>query len=403
MDRELEKKLLRNLKLYGPYQVFTKRVFLPLVAIYASHVAGLNVAQIGYIAATSAVASMLLETPTGFWADRHGRRTSARIGSFLAAVGTLAYILLPSFWGILTASLLVAIGYAFLSGSMSALIHDTLVILGREDDFAKVASRAQSMSLLINAGVMALVPMLYPIDERLPFVVGVTAYIVLFYLASLLTEPLAHHNVNLQEKKFFAALHTMVNRKTLLFFVCAGFMAAITTGPSDLFNLGFIKVHVKPEHIGLIFAIGSLLAAAIGYGIHYLKRLSFKQYVTLDAFSCALVFLGFGFGFNKYVVILCWLQNMALWRFQRIMYQHYLMQIFGSTRYKATLFSIINNISYAHSFWIVLLLSGIGEKIGVLASLGYGALLLLVFWPLLLLGISKLETNSNAVSGVANQ
>ena len=388
----------RNISLYGPYQVFTKRVFLPLVAVYASQVAGLSIAQIGYIGVASSIAMVLFETTTGFWADTYGRRTSSRIGSLLAALGTLMYILLPSFLGILFASLVVAIGYAFLSGAMAALVHDSLQVLDREDDFPKVASRAQSMSLVINAIIMALVPLLYPIDPRLPFVIGVVAYVILFLLASLLTEPRITHAVSDEKKKFLATVRHIVNRKSILFFVSAGFMYSATTGPGDLYSLGFIAIGMSPEHLGVIFALGSLAGAVLGLFVHHLKRLSFRQFATVDAVSMALVYIAFGFITNKYLVVFLWIQNMALWRFQRIMYQHYIAKTYGATRYKATLFSTVSNMSYLHTAWLVLVLSGIADKIGILHGLRYGILFLFVAWLLLLLGIGQFEKNSRASS-----
>jgi MFS family permease len=403
MAPDLENKMHRNIRLYGPYQVFTKRVFLPLVAIYASQSAGLSIAQIGYIGALATTATILFETTTGFWADTYGRRNSSRVGSFLAALGTLLYIVSPNLIGIAAASVIVAMGYSFLSGAMAALIHDSLVVLQREDDFPKVASRAQSLSLILNAGMMAAIPALYPIDPRLPFVIGALAYIILFFLASLLTEPPINHAAEEENRNFLSVIRHVLNRKTLLFFITSGFMYSAASGVSDLFSLGFVDLGVEPGWIGLIFAAGSLAGAALGYAVHYLKRLSFRQYVSIDVASHMLLFLGFGFSSNRYIAIICWLQNMAWWRFQRIMYQHYMSQIFKGTRYKATLFSLVSNFSYLHSLWLVLLFTGIADKIGVINSLRYAVLPLLVFWPLLIYSIGKLERNASASRALSNQ
>jgi hypothetical protein len=59
---------------------------------------------------------------------------------------------------------------------MEALIHDSLVVLDEVDNYAKIASRAQSLSLVGNAILVAVVPLLYPIDKRLPFVISFIAY-----------------------------------------------------------------------------------------------------------------------------------------------------------------------------------------------------------------------------------
>ena len=175
MADTLEQKMHRNIRLFGIYKVFTKRVFIALATIYASQVAGLTIAQIGYTTAAAAITGILFETTSGFWADKHGRRNSARVGATLATLGSLCYVLFPHFWGIMAASALLAAGYSFLSGAIEALMHDSLVVLRRESDYAKLASRAQALALFINAGIVAAVPLLYPIDPRLPFIIGVLA------------------------------------------------------------------------------------------------------------------------------------------------------------------------------------------------------------------------------------
>jgi len=390
MDASLEQKMRRNITLYGPYQVFTKRVFLPLVSIYASQVAGLSISQIGFAAAAASVATILFETTTGFWADTYGRRAAARIGALLCAIGSVLFVVFPNLLGIISASVTLAMGYAFLNGSMAALIHDSLVVLNKVSDFPRIASRAQSLSLVVNAIIVAVAPMLYPIDSRLPFLVGALAYLVLLSLASLLTEPPVKHDESTEKLSFVKAVRLLVNRNTILFFIAAGFMYGVALSASDLFNLRFVELSIKPEHLGLIYAIGSLAGAALGLVIHNLRKLTFQQYASVDVLSNLAMFAAFAFINNPIIVIAAWIQNMALWRFQRIMYQHYVLNIFGNMRYKATLMSIISNISSIHVVWLVLVITGISNHFTIPIGMRYGALLILLFWPVLLLSISIL-------------
>ncbi len=62
----LSQKMLRNVRLFGVYKVFTKRIFLPLITIYASQGIGLSISEIGVTAAAGSVASILFETMTGY-------------------------------------------------------------------------------------------------------------------------------------------------------------------------------------------------------------------------------------------------------------------------------------------------------------------------------------------------
>ncbi len=393
----------RNIHLFGVYKVFTKRVFLPLTTIYASQAAGLSIAQIGLIASLASGVSLFFESATGYWADVHGRKKSAQIGSLLACLGTFMYIVGQNFTGILSASVVIAIGYSFLSGAMEALVHDSLVVLKRERDYAKIASRAQSLSLVANAVFIATVPLLYPIDKRLPFVAGVIAYLVLFSLASLLTEPSVQHDPLTKEKNFRAAVRRIITRRTLPFFVCAGFIYAVITGITDVFNLGFIELGLEPQHMGIVFSVASLVGAVVGLFVHHLKRLSFQQYATLDVMVNATMFVSFGLLRSLPLAIGAFVLNMSLWRYQKIMYQHYVLEFYGNKRYKATLLSLISNFGLFHEIWLAIAFSSLAQQIGILQGLSYGLGMMMLFLPVFLLSIRLFVTNARASSLSSNQ
>jgi MFS family permease len=335
--------------------------------------------------------------------DKHGRRKSARIGSLLAAIASLLYILFPSFLGVLVAGLVLATGYSFLSGSMAALIHDSLLALGREDEFAKVASRAQSLSLVVNAGIIATVPLLYPIDKRLPYVVGLLAFTVLFLIASLLTEPPFRHSASNEEKKFIYAIRHLLNRSTAWLFLSIGFLYSMTQAPVDLYNLSYNALGLQPKYYGFMYGAASLIAAAVGYGVHHLKRLTLKQFATLDLSTTLFLFIAIGFARSLPLTIAAFLINMTLFRYQRIMYSHYLLQIFGSTRYKATLLSLAVNFGQLHELWLGLSFTRLAQHVGILNSFYYLSAFVLVAWFFLIFSLSHFATKSAASSSVATQ
>lgn len=403
MNEQLEKKMRRNITLLGPYRVFTKRVFLPLTTIYASQVAGLNIAQIGYTVLAATLVSLLLDTVTGFWADQHGRSKSAKVGSLLAVLGSLLFILIPNFWGILAATVILAAGYAFMNGCIEALVHDSLIVLNEEHNYAKVAARSQSLSLVVSAAILAVVPLLYPIDERLPFLAGVIAYIILYVLASLLAEPPVRHEVTSELKRFFPTVRKLVNHKTILFFACAGFIYSANVSTSDIANLGFIELGLKPSQMGMIFAAASLLGAAVGLVVHHLKNLSFKQFATLDLFIGLMMYVSFGFIGSLQFAIGAFLLNMALWRYQRIMYQHYMLEIYGTIRHKATLFSLVSNFGTLTQLFFIVILTQLAQKAGILPSLGYFSVFLLLFWPVLIFSIGVFSKNAKTSSSTPSQ
>ena len=403
LEKETEKRLNRNIALLGIYKVFTKRVFLPVTTIYATQQAGMTIQQIGLVASLSSIISFLCDTATGFWADKHGRKKSAMVGSALLMVSSLLYILSNNFVGILGASFVAAIGYSFVNGSVEALIHDTLVVLKRQDDYAKVASRAQSLALVGNAVLVALVPLLYPIDRRLPFVAALFAYMALFYIALLLLEPAIKHDVEAEERRFFRTVRLLVNRKTALFFLCLGLIYATNIATFDVFNLAPLQLGFEIKYMGLIFAGASLLGAALGLVVHNLRRLGFKGYAAFDVVINILPFVMYGIFKSLPLGLVFFMLSTALWRYETIMYQSFILKVYGTTRYKATIISITTNASSLNQIWMGVALTGAAQHLGLLNSFPYDAFGLVLFLPLFLFSISQFSANAKAEVPSTNQ
>ena len=88
-----------------------------------------------------------LELPTGWFADRFGHRASLMIGSFVQVAGMLWCWLGEGVSGLVTASVLVALGDGFRSGADKALLYRTCVALDREDAFQTIEARSEAAAL----------------------------------------------------------------------------------------------------------------------------------------------------------------------------------------------------------------------------------------------------------------
>lgn len=391
---DTQTKMRRNIQLFGVYKIFTKRLFLPLTTIYASQMAGLSIGQIGTITATAIAISIFFETSSGHWADEHGRANSSKVGALLAALGTMLYVVMPTFWGIMAAAILLAIGYAFLAGAMEALVHDSLVVLGEESQYAKIASRAQSLSLVFNAIFLTTVPLLYPVDPRLPFLLGVAAYIILFTLASLLTEPQIEHTE--QQVNLRLAIQKFINRKTVGVFLSIGFAYAIINGFVDILNLAIFQLGLQPQFTGFMYGIASITGAVLGFFVHHLKRLTFQQFAVLDIAITGFMFTCYGILQSLPLAIFAFVLSMSMWRYQKIMYQHYILEIYGHSRYKATLLSLFSNFGLIHEVWLILIFTRVATETSVYQAISWGLPVLFVFIFLFLAAISQFSRYAKA-------
>jgi len=94
-----------------------------------------------------------LEIPTGWLADRWGYRASLIAGSTLQIAGMLFCWLARGIPGLLSATVLVALGDAFRSGADQALLYRSCVALEDEADFQKIEAKTGAFQLTALVGL----------------------------------------------------------------------------------------------------------------------------------------------------------------------------------------------------------------------------------------------------------
>lgn len=383
-------KYKRNIRLYGVLKIFTKRVFLPLTTIYLVEVGGFSIAQIGLLATLSAVVSIISEIPTGYFADRISRKSSAMIGGAICTISALTFALWPHFPGPLLAVTLESLGYAFISGAAEALIHDTLVHMKQSDNYAKVAGRAQSFGLIGNTVLVALVPLSYSINKSLPFIIGAISYVGLVLTASLLREPPREKRSRLHTnpiKDLILNLRVFVFRYTILMFVAIGILYGLYGATSDFTNLIFKDLGANPSYLGFAFAASSIVGIIGGYFIHLLRNISLRTYALMDAFVFCSYTIVVGLTHNLSVAILGFIISMGWWRLRNILYTYHLLTYYKKSSYKATLISTIAFFYRLNEAWLPFV------YVGAIGAVGYyvgyiwiGVASAVVLVPLVIIG-----------------
>ncbi|MFI7160612.1 MFS transporter [Micromonospora chalcea] len=142
--------------LYG-YAFLTDLVLLyPLyVLLFAD--TGLSVGQISSLFVLWAAAGIVLEVPSGVWADTVSRRLLLCLAPLLAAAGFALWVLLPSYPAFAVGFLLWGAGGALRSGALEALVFTELERLGAADRYARLIGRARTAEVLgaVGSGVLA--------------------------------------------------------------------------------------------------------------------------------------------------------------------------------------------------------------------------------------------------------
>jgi len=124
-----------NLWRYAAFQATVMTpLFVPVIVLFWQN-NGLDMLQVYLLQGIFALAVVLLEVPTGTVADRLGKRASLLAGCVIMAAGLAIYGASSSFAGFLVGEVILAVGFTLTSGADSALLYDTLVHLGRTDEY----------------------------------------------------------------------------------------------------------------------------------------------------------------------------------------------------------------------------------------------------------------------------
>ncbi|MEU8048167.1 MFS transporter [Micromonospora echinofusca] len=137
--------------LYG-YAFLSELVLLyPLYALLFSDT-GLSVWQISSLFVIWSAASILLEVPSGAFADAVSRRLLLALAPVVTAAGFALWVLVPSYPAFAVGFVLWGAGGALASGALEALVFTELDRLGAAGRYARVIGRAKTAGTL---GVLA--------------------------------------------------------------------------------------------------------------------------------------------------------------------------------------------------------------------------------------------------------
>jgi len=120
--------------------------FAPVLVLFFQE-NGLTMTQIMVLQSVFSIAIVILEIPTGAVGDYFGKRLSLIVGSLCAFVGFTAYSMSAVFWQFLIAEIVIAIGFALMSGSDSAILHSSLKSLNKEYLYKKIEGKAGALQL----------------------------------------------------------------------------------------------------------------------------------------------------------------------------------------------------------------------------------------------------------------
>src|SRR5690606_7180527 len=127
---ESAKKLRANVPLFYVYTILNNFILDRAIWMLFLLSRGFSLSQIALIESAYHCMNFLFEVPTGYVADRYGKRASLMVGQLVAVVSS-CMLLWGGHWSVIVVGFMLgALVGTFQSGATSALIYETLKQLG---------------------------------------------------------------------------------------------------------------------------------------------------------------------------------------------------------------------------------------------------------------------------------
>src|SRR3989344_1856504 len=234
-------------------------------------------AGIGLIEMSLVIAMTISEIPTGAVADLLGKKKTLFASFFLQAIGGYMMAFAPHASWLIIAVFIMGVGGAFYSGTLEALVYDSLKQKGQEKRYHKVISNITSLGLAIPAICSVLGGFLYLLQPGLPFLVNATAYSLALVFCLFLIEPtidtekFSIKGLVSQTKYGFYQLFKENNiRKQVIILLSIGVIVVICEEMLNSF-LG-VEFGFSPEMLGILWAGIYLISALASQLTSYLKK-----------------------------------------------------------------------------------------------------------------------------------
>jgi Major Facilitator Superfamily len=196
---------------------FLQMTLFPMAIItlfWKDHI-GLSLTKILLLQGILSVAMVVMEYPSGYISDRVGYRTALTLASLLGMAGWGLYSVATTFAHVMAAEILLGISLAFISGSDSALLYETLVQEGTEQNYARHQGRMTGFAQAGEASGAVFAGVLYAAAPLLPFILQIGVWFLALLITRSLVEPprkIAPHAGHLAEALRMARYAFLENR-----------------------------------------------------------------------------------------------------------------------------------------------------------------------------------------------
>jgi MFS family permease len=279
--------LMRDLRLFYLFRLLaTSYLYVPIFMLFQES-RGLSFFQRLALGGLYSAVVILVEVPTGVFADRLGRRRSMMVGAIAMVISCAIAFQAESFPAFALAEIFAAMSMAMCSGADSAYLFDLLAHHGRGHEYSRRESSASAMHLLGSAIAFAGGGLCAAVDLSLPYVITAAVATAAAVVAGLLGDDRQRQRAlstaavagqlgaKLQSwwRDVGLALNQVRGNRRLAWLV--GYSAVVFTllrATIYVYQPYLDQRGFGTAEIGLLFAAMYIVASGVAYRTHALRR-----------------------------------------------------------------------------------------------------------------------------------
>lgn len=190
----------KNIKYSYYYSFFSFFGVTGLWVIYLQH-AGLTLFEVGLCESIFHIGSFLFEVPSGLLADRFSYKTVLVAGRLMSILSAVIMLLAQSFWFFAFSFILSAFSYNLQSGTIDAMMYDSLIESKQTSDFPKIISKTEIIFEVADTIGVVIAGFLVHWHFELTYVIAILVGFLALISVLFLKEPLKTAQIQIDTEK----------------------------------------------------------------------------------------------------------------------------------------------------------------------------------------------------------
>lgn len=280
-------KKFSNPALLYAYTGCTSLIFmLPVIIPFYNHQLGLTFQDFLFAEAFFACVVIAMEVPSGYMSDRWSRKFTLSVASLFGMIGYTAIIMADGLVGVMIAQGILGVAVACNSGTISALMYDSLLENGNLKTYQKQEGRRHGIGLYCVGIGSICGGFLYALNPYAPFYVDIATLALAMGISILIKEPVRHRasaEIHPLKDIWDTAKYCLHGHKLLAATILTGVIIFGATKQMMWAQQPFFMLNaIDEKYFGMLMAIGFVAGGLSGqFGHMITARLSSFQVLGL--------------------------------------------------------------------------------------------------------------------------